>query len=54
MRHRLRVVLAVFLPVIACGTASLSRAAEELEITHCYSGTFALLHEAKDILPAGS
>ena len=45
-------VIGVFAIVTALGVPSSSRAAEQLDITHCYSGVFTLFHDSKEVMSA--
>ncbi len=41
-----------FVVLAAFGAPSPSRAAEQLDITQCYSGTFTLFHDSKEVMAA--
>lgn len=54
MKDWLPVVVGVCVIVAAFAVPSSARAAEPLEITHCYSGTFLIFHDNKEVMSAGS
>ena len=53
MKSWLPLVVGVFV-VVTVGIPSSSRAAEQLDITVCYSGTGTNFHESKEVMPAAS
>ena len=55
MRARLYMAAGVSAVVTVLSIPSLAgAAAEPLDLTHCYSGTFTMLHDSKAVMPAGS
>ena len=52
MKGSLPVILAALVAFTAFGLPSLSLAAEQLDVTHCYSGTATIFHNSKDVMAA--
>ena len=52
MRNLPHLAIGVFLVAVALPSAS--RAAEQLDITVCYSGTFTLFHDSKEVMGVSS
>jgi hypothetical protein len=53
MKKWLLLVVGIFV-VVKVGVPSLSCAAEQLDITVCYSGTGTVFHQSKEVMPAMS
>ena len=53
MKRWLLLVVGIFV-VVTVGVPSSSCAAEQLDITHCYSGTGTIFHQSKEVMPAMS
>ncbi len=52
MKGSLPVIVGAFVALTSFGFPSLSRAAEQLDITVCFSGTATIFHNSKDVMPA--
>lgn len=52
MKGSLLAIVSAFVAFIAFGLPSVSHAAEQLDVTHCYSGTATIFHTSKDVMPA--
>ncbi len=53
MKSCLLLAVSIFV-VVTVGVPSSSCAAEQLDITHCYSGTGTIFHQSKEVMPAAS
>ena len=54
MRSLSHLVVSVVIVTIVSVLPSLSRAAEQLDITHCYSGTSTSFHDSKEVMDVSS